>query len=325
MKRACSALLALTTAAVAAGACRSRETPSTGALPPREGALRTGVVARVGEVEILAESVARIAAAQGIGAREARDLAVRDALFASEARAGWFDRGPARVAIRGALARLALRDILAEAMRAGPVTDDELRDATARRWLELDRPPGFRTVHAVVRLDENADGTRRERALAIAEAVLRAVASVVSADPAPPPAGASDPLVESFREAARTVPHEGFELIVEPLPPLAADGRVLEPGGRELDTDYARAASLLVERGEVGPPAVSRFGVHVIMLLERLPASGVPVEERRRLVRDEVVAGRARAVQNRLLEGMRQDSTIDHGVDAQLALVPVGQ
>ncbi|MEJ7731479.1 MAG: hypothetical protein WKG00_19970 [Polyangiaceae bacterium] len=62
------------------------------------------------------------------------------------------DRQPsAALAIDAVLARGLLRSLMVEAEQAGPVTDDELRDTTARHWLELDRPDASRTVHALVR------------------------------------------------------------------------------------------------------------------------------------------------------------------------------
>ncbi|HLM74626.1 MAG TPA: peptidylprolyl isomerase, partial [Polyangiaceae bacterium] len=159
-------------------ACPSSDAPSRGSAG---GPLAPSIAARVGSLEIPAETVARIAAAQDIEPARARDLAVRDALFASEA----YDRELSaelsmRAALRGAHARALLRDLYAAAVRAGPVTDAELREATERRWFELERPTGSRTVHAVVRLNERDDAARRKKASEIADALRAAVASLSS-------------------------------------------------------------------------------------------------------------------------------------------------
>jgi peptidyl-prolyl cis-trans isomerase C len=318
-------------------ACSSGDAPSGGAAAP-SGPLASSVAARVGSLEILAETVARIAAVQSIEPARARDLAIRDALFASEAIAsGTSDDLPMRAAIRGAHARTLLRDIYATAVRAGPVTDAELREATERRWYELDRPAGSRTVHAVVRLNEKDDAARRARASAIAAAIRAAVAPLSSsaeaaAEPpsssaapsspaAPPP---EDPLIALFKARVASVPRDGFEIVAEELPPVAADGRVIEPGGFTFATEFAVAAAALTRRGELSPPVPSPFGLHVILLLERTPPRAVPAAERRRLVHRDVIAQRARAAEASLLEQLRKQTAVDPTVDAALALVPVG-
>ncbi len=299
------------------------------------GPLAPSVAVRVGSLEIPADTVARIAAAQGIEPARARDLAIRDALFASEAIAeGFPDALSTRVALRGALARVLLRDLYVSAVRAGPVTDAELRDATERRWLELDRPAGSRTVHAIVRLKEKDDAARRKRAAEIAEALRAAVAPLSSSEEAllerpsssaelsAPPA-APDPLIALFKARVAAVPHEGFEVLAEELPLVAADGRVLEPGGFTFAPEFAAAAAALTRRGDVSPPVASSFGVHVILLLERTPPRAVPADERRKLVWRDVVSQRARAAERALLERLHKQTSIDPTVDAALALVPV--
>lgn len=323
---------------IAAAACRSDDAPPPSGSPPsRAGSLPAGIVARAGSADIHAAFVARVAAAQRLSLERARDAAIREALFASEARARELDRQePVRSSVQASLARLLLHDLLATAKQAGPVTEDELHDATQFYWLEMDRPPGFRTVHVVVRLDGKSGEAQRERAMEIAEAIRRSVeplggaAEVASPPPssAAPASGApraapSEPLVDAFKRAASAVPHDGFDVVIEPLPPVAADGRVLEPGDRGFDPEFARAAASLECRGDLSPPTGSSFGVHVIMLLERLPPIHLPPEERRARVHDEVIAARARAAERAILERARAASSVERSVDALLALIPV--
>jgi peptidyl-prolyl cis-trans isomerase C len=318
-------------------ACSSSDAPSGASVGP-SGLLASSIAARVGSLEIPAETVARIAAAQGIEPARARDLAVRDALFASEA----YDRELSaelsmRAALRGAHARALLRDIYAAAVRAGPVTDAELREATERRWFELDRPAGSRTVHAVVRLNEKDDAARRKKASEIADALRAAVAPLGSSEEAlreppsssaDPPAPAAppleDPLIALFKARVASVPRDGFEIVAEELPPVTADGRVLEPGGFTFAPEFAAAAAALTRRGDLSPPVLSPFGFHVILLLERTPPRAVPADERRKLVLRDVIAQRARAAEASLLERLREQTSVDPTVDAALALVPVG-
>ena len=101
--------------AIATGACGSSgEAPLDAAPRAAVGPLPEGIVARVGSSAIHGESVGRIAALQHLDLPAARDVAVRDALFA------------------GVLARRLLRSIRDEAERA-PLTADELTEAAERR------------------------------------------------------------------------------------------------------------------------------------------------------------------------------------------------
>ncbi len=299
--------------------------------PPERGTLAAGIVARVGREEVAESTAFRIAAKQGIDVTAARELAIRDALFASEARARGVPTDPAiEGRVSAALARRLLHQLMDEAERKGPVTDAELDRVMARRWIELDRPEGFRTMHAVVRFAENADASTRARAETVARALREAVLPVAESartiarpQPKRPGEEVNDPVVAAFRSAVDAIDKDGFEVVVEALAPVAADGRLIRLEGGTLVDSFARAASALGARGETSPLVATSFGVHVIVLLERTAASSVPVEERRKLVRDEVVWGRASAERVKLLEGLRRDVLVERSAESLLALVPI--
>lgn len=301
-----------------------------------------GVAARVGALRVSQASVARVAAAQKVAPAAARDLLVRDALFSAGAIEAELDREPAtELAVDAVLARALLRSLFDEADKAGPVTDAELSETTARHWLELDRPDAWRTVHALVR----AKGKAQVPGATLAEAaqLLSRDLSATSRDAAAsePPAAAGpgrpppeDPMVAKFKDAAtaaferiKATIERGadMELVAEGLPPVSADGRVLTPQPGGFDEKFARTAAALRTRGELSPPTETQFGVHVIMLLERLPGHTVPVEERRALLREEVVTARATKLRDELLGRLRAGLEIDRSADALLALVSVEQ
>ena len=124
------AAAAILTVAIATVACGSRGDASLEAAPGVAiGPLPEGVVARVGPSAIHSESVGRIAALQHLDLAAARDLAVRDALFAGGAQARGLD---VAADVRSVLARRLLRSIRAEAERT-PITADELTAAAERR------------------------------------------------------------------------------------------------------------------------------------------------------------------------------------------------
>jgi hypothetical protein len=213
----------------------------------RSASLSQGVAAAVGEELISVRLVREIAEVHGIELSAARQLAIQDALFAAAAREALADSGIIRTVERAELARALLQQIERE-VRRRPATDDEVAQATERHWLRLDRPPSVRTTHAVVRVKEpGSDAAARQ----LADRIAAAVANV------------TDP--EAFIERARQVPTGSLTVKVERLPPVTADGRVVDlsakPGGppRRFDPDFARAANALHEVGVSSPVIRSKF------------------------------------------------------------------
>ncbi len=284
-----------------------------------------GVIARVGEERIVADEVGRIAAVQGVSVEVARDLAIRDALFATAAKEEGVDAERAtQLKINAVLARRLLLKLLDDAERAGPATDAELERIMKRRWLELDRPEGFRVVHAVVRLKENADEATRDRAKVVAKAIREAVMPAAEmAKTTPMPRSAVDPVIDVFKKAAEGVERDGFEIKVEALDPVTADGRVLSLDGGGYEKPFAEGASKLGSRGELSELVLSSYGVHVVLLLERIPESRVPRDEQLRMVREEVVWMRSSEARTKLLDQLRKGASVGREVETLLVMVPV--
>lgn len=289
--------------------------------------LEAGILARVGTERIFAHEVARIAAAQGVNVAAARDLAIRDALYAAQAQADGMDaERETRLVIHAALARRMLRKILDDADRAGPVTDEELERVMQRRWLDMDRPEGFRVVHAVVKTKTGADEATRRQAEVVARALREAVAPVAeTAKTTSPVHDRADPVVEAFRRAVDSVSKDGFETKVEELPPIAADARLLSPDGGVVEKAFAERASKLEARGALSEVVSTSYGFHVLLLLERIPEARVPLEERRQRVREEVLWMRSSAARKTLLDRLRSDVLVGREVETLLVMVPVDQ
>lgn len=294
---------------------------------PVLAALDSSAVARVADVSIGADQIARIALAQHLPPGEAREQAIHDALLATEARARGLDADPrVDLATSGILARVLVQDIEARAEAQGPVTDAELDEITARRWMELDRPDAARTVHAVVTLKKDATPDARARAAALAESIRKSIAPAAEiaqrTEPPKQQGGPEDEAVAAFRTAAKAVPKGDLEVRIEPLSPVVADGRTLTPG-MQLERPFAQAALALAHRGDTSPVIETSYGFHVILLLERVPGFTMPREERRQKLRDEAITLRAVREKESLLARLRPSASISKNTDAILALVPV--
>lgn len=302
--------------------------PTLGSPPGSASApLSPGIAARVADVSISTERIATIASKQNISLTNARDIAIRDALFAHHAEIVGGQTiarvGPEQ---RGVLARALLNDVLHEVTDRGPVTDAELALVTDRHWLDLNRPDGFRVVHAVARANPNKPD-EVEKAKALAERLLAATRPIAErirrASPSSDGSGGPDDAVKAFVDTAKALGSEATNVIAEPLSPVAADGRVLSPGGGNYDPEFAKAAATLVNRGDIAGPITTSFGVHILVLLEHTPSHVVPIEERRAKVRDEVLSERARAAEQQILDGLRSSVRVEGNADALLELVSI--
>jgi hypothetical protein len=290
--------------------------------PPRTEDLGGDVVARVGSQPVHGATVRRIAEAQGVSLAEARERAVSDALMAEEARARRLDSPTVEAAT---VARILFDQLRLET--AGPVTDAELEQVTERRWVSLRRPAATRVIHAVV-LVQHREPARRvtddERVRADRLAAEVRVAVELAADEARrEPRAKSDPAAQVFEKLASLRAEPPLKIRVETLDPITDDGRFASRRGGSVVPEFTAALAALKERGDLTGPFRTSFGTHVAMMLERLPPLEVPAEERRRLVREEVLDDRIRARRKAMVDGSATEVAIAPNAEALLDLVRV--
>ncbi len=281
-------------------ACGSTTAPPS--LPPAE--IGHGVVAACGSVAIDGALVSRVAGARNITANQATDDLIFDAAFAQGAVARALDRRTdVRAALRTVRARLVADRIAADAAAKGPPTDAEVARSTARHWRDVDIPETARAVHVVVL--EDADAAKQKRAPAIAEELRKAVL------------GATNEV--DFIARTKTVDIQGLQIKPEMLPMFAADGRVVEGTG-DYDADFTAAAFALAV-GDTSGPIKTKFGIHIIRMLERNPAKHLPLEERRTRFTSEILAQRGHEVSAALLADLKKlhPVKLDPAADALMA------
>lgn len=274
---------------------------SSGGAPPSvtSSSLPVGSAARAGAELVSATTVARIAERQGIAPRAAVDLALSDALFATEARSS-LPLGASLSIDRAAAARGLLEQLARDATQAGAPTPAELAELARERWLEFDRPSAVRTTHAVVL---NGKPERDAQAHALAEKLAEAVRAAHSEG-------------ELIR-LANAVPAAGLQIRAEALPFVTADGRIFlrkddgfKAGQGGFNVDFARAANALQSPGEQSPVVKTSFGYHVIRLEERVPGVVVPEAELSERLAPDVRVRRAGRARRELLDKLRQAAPV---------------
>jgi peptidyl-prolyl cis-trans isomerase C len=279
--------------------------------------LGNSITAKVGSQTISVHTVAAVSSAQHLSPVQARAALVRDALFAEDARErSLLQRADVQTQMRGVLASALIEAIKSDVAQA-PLTPDEVSRFTQLHWLDLDRPLAIRTVHAVVRVPENADDALRKRASELASRIADAVRNTTTD--------------QEFISAAKAVPTDGLEVVAESLSPVTADGRVCDLKNRpppnmppqEFDKDFAAAAHRLKTVGETSPPESSAFGWHVIRATEFQPENRVPEAKRAILLRDEILASRAKVKVDAIIDAQktRLRPSIERNAENQLEIL----
>jgi hypothetical protein len=270
--------------ALLAAACNERPVP-----PDAHVALEGGTRARVESTTISPALVESVALAKGARASEAAADLVDDELLARGARWHGLEHDPAvQWSMTADLAGRTARRMLDAARALGPPSEDEL--ATRR------------VVHAIV---VRSPSVAPEDAHSLAAAIERAVVH------APSP--------EEFERRASRVPHEFARVVVERIGPFGPDGKTAS--GEGLDATFVTAAFSLHTPGDTSPIVETRFGWHVIRLVDRLPVDPSAVADRRRELDSAVLELRARSALGALLRARRDRTSvrIEGAADALMA------
>jgi hypothetical protein len=261
--------------------------------------LPEGIAARVGSDQIRVETVSRIASAEQVEPRVARDRAVYDALFAEEGRAR-LDPATVRAGTRAVEARALLEQLAAQARAGGPPSDAELDVLLRERWLEFDRPEAVVVVHAVALTPA---GGKTEAAEKVGKELKEKLA------------GITDP--NEFLRVAQEIPNGEITIRAERVPAICADTRGFHLGiagaqsAGNFDSEFTRAAHALKQPGDQSPLVHTGFGYHVILLEERLPERRVAREEARQQLFGDAVARRADREKRGLVERLQAAGRIE--------------
>ncbi len=293
MKVRCLPLLVV--AAVAVAACGPERKASE---KSEQAALGGEIVARVGSETIPKSLVAEVARTQQVTPAEAARRLIDDAVAAVSAKERGLDAAPSgRWRLTAARARLTSQRLLQNARAAGPPTDREIAELSEIHWVQVDRPPTVRVIHALVKRPSRKEAEGDARAFA---AALRTKLATTTSE---------DDFKAQATEEGKAAKGQGLEVVVESLAPFEAGGKMVEGG--TLVEPFAKAAHALATAGDTSGIVETEFGFHVIRLLERLPEQRMPMENRRVAFADEVVTRRARSAYETLIASLRAQTPVE--------------
>jgi hypothetical protein len=247
--------------------------------------LAPNIALRVGDVEISSNYLAAVQRAQALSVDSAQARIVDDVYAAlrvaqSAPQAQIYAR-------RTVLARTLLDAIRREAEQIGDASDQELLAATERYWRDVARPVMHRVTHVVVEVKDQCDSATARRTAA--EIARRLPARVAESE---------------FRKLVADTVTNACPPKVEDLEPVAADGRTL--GETVYVPEFVKAAHELSVVGERSPVVETKFGFHVMLLTEVVPARLMQEEERRDWLQPEILRLRAKERLQAVLGNSRQ-------------------
>lgn len=294
-------------------ACSSPESQPTPTNRPADerAALGGAVAARVGGEPIPLSLVASVAQAQHVAPQDALRKIIDDEIAANSARKRGLDQAnPTSWNLTAVRGRLVADRLLEEAKKKGSPSDAEVERLSEAHWADVNRPPMVHVMHAIVLLPGKPAEVKQARA--IADKMAAAVNDAASP--------------EDFKAKATAVEHpKDIETRVEDLPPFDEDGRVATGGG--MVPEFAKAAHALKTPGAQTGIVETRFGWHVIRLIERVPERRMALEDRRTAFAEEVLAMRGHDAVTDLFTALRGKTRVEVSPSAEqlMRTVSIGE
>jgi len=252
---------------------------------PGEVAARVdGVPITVGDVRELVDETDG-----GLGPAEALDALVRQQLLAAEAeRREFTGHGEVLSERRNALAS-ALIDRLADEVSLETLDQQKLRTVYEQRLNKFVHGPKRRVIHAVARIGKKrlTDEQARQLAARVGEAA----------------SGATNR--KEFRRAVLPLvaEHGRKKLRIETLPPF-------HEKTKKIAAPFVAAAFGLPGPGHLSEPFQTKWGWHVLLVLEELPARNTSFEEAREIIGAEVVPLEQRELVDGLVDELSQKAGV---------------
>lgn len=262
------------------------------------------VVARVGDTNIERALVAEVMTARKLSSLDAARALIDEALLAEAAKkSGGVEERSVRLRTASALARTVVARFTAEARALGPITEEELGEVMGDEWIQLDRPETRVAAHALIRAGA-ADGP------SLAEKLREKLET--------------SPTTEAFLADAKAFPlPDGVGRVVESLPqPFTVDGRLaVSNAPTSLLPEFCKGAFAVEKVGGTSAVIVTKFGWHVIRVVEIRPPFRATYAERAKKLEGDVLRKRGYERYEKFVADLRAKANVQViGADADLGL-----
>jgi parvulin-like peptidyl-prolyl isomerase len=170
------------------------------------------------------------------------------------------------------------------------VSDEDVKKFYDEHIEDVTKPEGVTVAHILIQLDEEKEATDAEAADKEAKAKIDDIYEELLKDPA-----SFDKLAQEKSDCPSGKRDNGK------LPAFDKDGMLLDGGGA-MDQTFADAAFGIEKAGQITKPVKTRFGYHIIKLIEKTPEEVTPMEKVKDKITEYLAAEKAQADLNKMLD-----------------------
>ena len=168
------------------------------------------------------------------------------------------------------------------------ISDDDVKKFYEEHIDDVTKPEGVTVAHILIQPDEDEEDA--DKADADAKAKIDAIYDELLKDPAQ-----FGKLAQDKSDCPSGKASEGK------LPSFDKDGMMLDGSGA-MDQTFASAAFEIEKVGQITKPVKTRFGYHIIKLIEKVPEDITPLEKVKDKITEYLAAEKAQADLNKMLD-----------------------
>ncbi len=170
------------------------------------------------------------------------------------------------------------------------VSDEDIKKFYDEHIEDVTKPEGVTVAHILIQLDEEKEAADAEAADKEAKAKIDAIYDELLKDPAQ-----FDKLAQEKSDCPSGKRDNGK------LPAFDKEGTLLDGSGA-MDQTFASAAFEIEKAGQITKPVKTRFGYHIIKLIEKTPEEVTPLDKVKDKITEYLAAEKAQTDLNKMLE-----------------------
>ena len=192
------------------------------------------------------------------------------------------------IQMKAALSKFVHTEFLDKAKKN--VSDEDIKKLYDENIEGFKKPEGVTVAHILIQLDEEKEASDAEAADKEAKAKIDAIYEELLKDPAN-----FDKLAQEKSDCPSGKRDNGK------LPAFDKDGMLLDGGGA-MDQTFASAAFDIEKPGQITKPVKTRFGYHIIKLIEKTPEEVTPLDKVKDKLTEYLAAEKAQSDLNKMLD-----------------------